>query len=38
VTTIELNFNYELLSPEDVNREILVTLREIKEQLEERED
>jgi hypothetical protein len=38
VTTIELNSNYELLSPEDVNREILVTLREIKEQLEERED
>lgn len=38
MTTIELNSNYELLSPEDVNREILVTLREIKEQLEERED
>jgi len=38
VTTTELNSNYEPLSPEDVNREILVTLREIKEQLEERED
>jgi len=37
VTTTELNSNYELLSPEDVNREILVTLKEIREHLKKRE-
>lgn len=37
VTTTEMNSDHELLGPEGVNREILATLREIKEQLEERE-
>ena len=36
VTTTELNSNYELLSPDEVNREILATLRMIREHLEEK--
>ncbi len=37
VTTTELNSNHELLRPDDVNREILATLRMIREHLEEKE-
>jgi len=37
VTTTELNSDHELLSPDEVNREMLATLRMIKEHLEERE-
>lgn len=37
MTTTELNSNYELLSPDEVNREILVTLKEIREHLKKRE-
>ena len=37
MTTTELNSNYELLSPDEVNREILATLRMIREHLEEKE-
>ncbi len=37
VTTTELNSGRELLSPDDVNREILATLRMIREHLEEKE-
>jgi len=37
VTTTELNSGQELLSPDDVNREILATLRMIREHLEEKE-
>lgn len=37
VTTTELNSGQELLSPDEVNREILATLRMIRKQLEEKE-
>ena len=37
VTTTELNSDHEPLSPDDVNREILATLRMIRKQLEEKE-
>jgi len=37
VTTTEMNSDHKLLSPEDVNREILATLRLIREHLEEKE-